>query len=176
RRRRPERRMPRTADEDGKDGAARSDGRDAQGRFARGNGGGPGNPGVRRVAEYQRAVRESVTPERLELVLKRMVQRAVRDGDVQAARLVIERCMGRASLDPLGEGIPIELPPIRSLDDLLKAADVLLGAAVSGAAPAEAIEKLAGLVEGVRRVYETEVVAARLDELERELARVREGR
>jgi len=164
--------MPRKPDDTERQASgpsARAGGRDDRGRFAAGNPGGPGNPAVRRVAEYQRAVRDSLTPEHLGLVLKRMVQRAVRDGDVQAARLVFERSLGRASLDPLGEGIPIELPEIRSIDDLLKAADVLLGAAVSGTAPAESIEKLAGLVEGVRRVYETEVVARRLDELENAL-------
>ncbi len=140
--------------------------RDARGRFLPGNSGGPGNPRIRRQAEYQQAIRDAVKPEHLRLLMQKMIQLAVKDGDVNAARLVAERCLGRVNLDPVGDGIPIELPEIRSFESLLAATDVLLRAAVDGTAAPEVIERLARLVEGVRRVYETQELARRLEQAE----------
>jgi len=147
--------------------------RDARGRFKPGNPGGPGNPRIRRQSEYHQAVREAVRPEHLRLLLQKMLQKAIKDGDVHAARVVAERCLGRINLDPVGDGLPIELPKIENFNDLMRVTDLFLQAAVKGQAPAETIEKLARVVEGVRKVYETEVLEERLRTLEEEIQAMR---
>jgi hypothetical protein len=69
-------------------------GRDATGRFARGNPGGPGNPFYRRLAECRRAVHRAFTPEDVTSLLGVMLQRG-RNGDVAAARVFLEYVVGK---------------------------------------------------------------------------------
>jgi hypothetical protein len=73
--------------------------RDARGQFAPGNRGGPGNPHLRHAAALQRAVREAVTGDELQKVLRKLRDQAL-EGDTAAARLLIERCIGKASDEP----------------------------------------------------------------------------
>ena len=55
-------------------------GRDAQGRFTRGNPGGPGNPFYRRQAEFRRAALASFTPEDVASLLRVMLAGYEREG------------------------------------------------------------------------------------------------
>lgn len=68
-------------------------GRDARGRFAKGNAGGPGAPHARRVAQLRAAMLEAVSEEDLKAVVSAMVK-AARGGDVQAARVLLDRLLG----------------------------------------------------------------------------------
>jgi hypothetical protein len=69
-------------------------GRQDGGRFAKGNPGGPGNPHARRVARLRSALLKAVTPADMKAIVARLVQDA-RAGNVQAAREVIERSLGK---------------------------------------------------------------------------------
>ena len=71
-------------------------GRDAGGRFTKGNRGGPGNPHVKRAQRLRAALLKTVTPVRMARVVEKLLQ-AAEGGDIQAARLVIERCLGPAT-------------------------------------------------------------------------------
>lgn len=73
-------------------------GRDAQGRFTPGNSGGPGNPYARRTAELRAAMLDALTPDAVRRVVLRMIDSAL-DGDVAAAKIVLERAVGRV-LEP----------------------------------------------------------------------------
>jgi hypothetical protein len=73
-------------------------GRDQRGRFARGNGGGPGNPFGRQVAAFRAALIAAVTPEDIQRVMKALVQQAVK-GNVAAARLLLAYTVGKPA-DP----------------------------------------------------------------------------
>ena len=70
------------------------DGRAPNGRFSKGNPGGPGNPYAKRVAALRRALIESVTEEDMRSIVARLVQDA-RDGDIQAAKEILLRTLGR---------------------------------------------------------------------------------
>ena len=59
----------------------------ANGRFAKGNKGGPGNPFARRTAAMRKAIIDAVTPEQLAAIAAVMVKKA-QEGDVAAAKLV----------------------------------------------------------------------------------------
>ena len=68
--------------------------RDADGRFAPGNPGGPGRPPAASVHEHRAALLDAVDPVRR--IIAAMVDAAER-GDVQAAKLVLERIFGRVT-------------------------------------------------------------------------------
>ena len=63
-------------------------GREPDGRFAKGNSGGPGNPFARRVAALRQAALESVTPDDMRAIMA-MLTALARDGDVAAAKVVL---------------------------------------------------------------------------------------
>ena len=78
---------------------AASAGRDNTGRFGPGNNFGQGNPHAKRVAQLRTALLNAVSPEDLEAIIQALVQKA-RQGDVYAAREVLDRTLGKAeSLD-----------------------------------------------------------------------------
>jgi hypothetical protein len=76
-------------------------GRDAHGRFARGNAGGPGNPFARQVAALRSALLASVTGQDLEDVARALVRQA-KEGNVAAAKLLLSYALGRPvpAVDP----------------------------------------------------------------------------
>ena len=65
-------------------------GRDASGRFALGNSGGPGNPHARLVGVLRSALLRSVTEEDMHAIVTKLVDLA-KDGHVPAAREVLPR-------------------------------------------------------------------------------------
>ena len=74
-------------------GGKRTRGRD--GRFLVGNPGGPGNPFAGRVAKLREAGWKSVKPAEVGRVYRRLLDLAL-DGDVAAARLLLDRLLGPA--------------------------------------------------------------------------------
>ena len=74
-------------------------GRDARGRFAPGNPGGPGNPFARQVAALRQAFVRAVPPERIERIASKMADLADA-GDVQAAKLVMAYAIGKPQPAP----------------------------------------------------------------------------
>jgi len=68
--------------------------RDAQGRFLKGNPGGPGNPLGQHVARLRKALLEAVTPEDMKEVAAALLA-AAKLGDVAAAKELLLRCLGR---------------------------------------------------------------------------------
>ena len=75
--------------------------READGRFAKGNRGGPGNPYARQVAELRKRMLNAVKPEDLEEIMVAMARKA-KEGNVQAAKLVVSYVVGKPleSLNP----------------------------------------------------------------------------
>src|SRR5919109_2559853 len=76
-------------------------GRDAKGRFAPGNPGGPGNPFARRTAELRREFLAEASGEDLRAVCRALLERA-KAGDVAAAKLALSYLMGKPerAVDP----------------------------------------------------------------------------
>lgn len=82
-------------------------GRDARGRFTKGNPGGPGNPAAKRVAALRMALLEAVTEDDMRVIVRRLVKEA-KAGNIQAAREVLLRTLGR----------PLEADLVERLDEL----------------------------------------------------------
>jgi hypothetical protein len=69
-------------------------GRDARGRFTRGNAGGPGNPFARRTAALRRAFCEAVSEEDMRQMVEVIKLKAL-GGDLAACKLLLGYCVGR---------------------------------------------------------------------------------
>jgi hypothetical protein len=78
-----------------------ANGRDADGRFTRGNPGGPGNPFARRVAALRQALLRTVTDEDVQDLAARLLESA-RAGDMAAMKLLLGYVLGRPAevVDP----------------------------------------------------------------------------
>lgn len=75
--------------------------RDEQGRFAKGNAGGPGNPYAATTARLRAALLSAVTEQDIRDVIAALVAQA-RQGNVPAARELLERVCGRVPLTAIG--------------------------------------------------------------------------
>lgn len=100
--------------------------RDSRGRFGPG---GPGNPRVRRIAEHQAAIAEPVEPRMIQALMKKLVKQGLK-GEVQAAKVVLERVAGKPAWEQPSSGF--DLPPIEATSDILPAFARLLAAAAAG--------------------------------------------
>ena len=80
-------------------------GRNARGRFAKGNLGGPGNPYAKRVADLRAALLESVTEQDIRAVARALVKRA-KEGEVPAVRELLDRLLGRTADSALDRAGP----------------------------------------------------------------------
>ena len=70
--------------------------RDAGGRFARGNPGGPGNPKLREVARLRRALLDGVTETDIRDVVAALLDKA-KAGHLPAVRELLDRLVGKAT-------------------------------------------------------------------------------
>ncbi len=80
--------------------------RDPQGRFGRGNSGGPGNPFGRQMAERRQWITEAVSRETLMAVMATLVKLALA-GDVGAIKLILQYGVGKPA--PAAEPDRVEL-------------------------------------------------------------------
>jgi hypothetical protein len=110
-----------TAPADAKPQAAEG-GRDGHGRFADGNGGGPGNPFAGQVAALRKALLAAVTAQDMAEVTQALVRRA-KEGHVTAAKLLLAYTLGKPAAPagpeaagrpaPEGDRRPSAPPPTR---------------------------------------------------------------
>ncbi len=70
-----------------------SNGRGVNGKFLPGNRIGTGNPAARQAQQLRFALMTAVTPEDVQRMVRRLVQLA-EEGDVQAAKLILDRVLG----------------------------------------------------------------------------------
>ncbi|MFK7883618.1 MAG: hypothetical protein AB8F26_05475 [Phycisphaerales bacterium] len=81
---------------------ADTNGRATNGRFAKGNAGGPGNPLGGKVARLRAAILAAVTPEDIDAIVRAMVQRA-KGGDMAATKELLYRAIGKPTDGDLSE-------------------------------------------------------------------------
>lgn len=76
-------------------------GRGADGKFTKGNKGGPGNPYNRQVAAIRRALLNAVTPEEIHYLARSLIDRAL-EGNLAAAKLLLSYLIGKPApaVDP----------------------------------------------------------------------------
>jgi hypothetical protein len=74
------------------------DGRAANGTFAKGNKGGPGNPFARKVAKLRSVLLDAVDPECLKRIASKLIELAELCGDLAAMKLLFSYCLGQPGL------------------------------------------------------------------------------
>lgn len=79
---------------DEKPSANGDNGRDARGRFAEGNPGGPGNPHAGQVAKLRSALLDAVSATDVEEIIQGVLKRA-KEGDLRAAKMLLDYSIGR---------------------------------------------------------------------------------
>jgi hypothetical protein len=100
-----------------------NEGRDAGGRFAKGNPGGPGNPFPRRVAAIRRAMLNCVTDEDIVAITKAVIEEA-KSGNIAAAKLIFQYVLGKPGsmtdlewterLDMMPQDLPVQSESVAS--------------------------------------------------------------
>lgn len=144
----------------------RLNGRDEKGRFAKGNPGGPGNPQIRKQAVYRQAIREAVTEVDFAKIVAVLIKKA-QDGDVTAARVILNRTLGRSTPAREDEATTFELPPITQVEDLSLAGQVIMRALASGEISATQATVFSALLEQTRKSMETIDLVQRIEQLEK---------
>lgn len=124
-----------------------------------------GNPAGRPPGSGEVGKLRANIAEHVPAILDRLVA-AAREGDVQAARLLLERCL--PALKPTELPQTIELPDGGSLTETGRA---VLGAVGDGVLPAGEGAKLMGAIAALGRVAELDELAARIEVLEASLAK-----
>ena len=81
-----------------------ANGRQANGRFAKGWAGGPGNPHAKRVSEIRAALMSAVDPADIKAAVKKVVAAAKR-GDLRALSELLDRTIGNPTPGDLAERI-----------------------------------------------------------------------
>ncbi len=80
-----------------------ANGRDGRGRFLPGNRGGPGNPHVVQVNQLRSALLRAVSPKDIRAVIRKLVKMATA-GNIEAAKLLMDRCIGKVDVEQVGDG------------------------------------------------------------------------
>jgi hypothetical protein len=78
-----------------------ANGQRVKGRFTLGNSGGPGNPFADRIQSYRKVFFEAVSADDLYAIIRRVVGLA-KVGDIAAAKVILERALGRVEIDLRG--------------------------------------------------------------------------
>lgn len=87
-------------------------GRGGNGRFLKGNTGGPGNPQLQRLGEWQGAFREAITVDDMKTIALQLVA-AAKSGEPWAVKEFLDRTLGKApqpvAIGGMGESMSFTL-------------------------------------------------------------------
>ncbi len=121
---------------------------------------------VLQQSDLYAAIREIATPGRMKAVTASLIKAAVQDGDVQAARLLYDRLLGRARSEAL-VGNELGLPEsLEKASDVKQAANEILKAVAQGKMSPEDGQKSVAIIEAARKAVETEELEQRIAKLE----------
>jgi hypothetical protein len=100
-------------------------GREANGRFGKGNAGGPGNPYNRRVAELRRALLTVVSDEDICAIGRVLLEKA-KSGDLAAIKLLFTYLLGKPAPAPDPDAVDLhewqlrrQSPPVQEVADVI---------------------------------------------------------
>ena len=89
-----------------------TNGRGADGKFIKGWKGGPGNPQIKRVQQWKRALRRALTRERMEKIWEVLVKKAM-EAEPWAIHEVFDRAYGKPSQPVEVDGELVHLVAIK---------------------------------------------------------------
>lgn len=145
-----------------------SEGRDSQGRFAKGWKGGPGNPEFNRLREYRAAVEKEIPPNTCARILARFAIMAIQ-GDVPAGKVVLERLMGKPSANPSGATPTLQLAAPRTTEEAESFLRDVQDAYASGAIGDVQVSTHVQLVKAFSDLFAVKALRDRIRALEQRL-------
>lgn len=148
--------------------------RDRNGRFTRGNQGGPGRPRGSGNA-LRRAAEEAVTPEHVAAIIRRATRMAL-EGDVTAMRIVLDRVCGKPTEAPWhGIELDVDLPSLRTAEKCAFAIDQVMDAVCRGACDRESARVMLDAIQARLKAIEVTELERRIAELEQAASTVELG-
>jgi len=112
-------------------------------------------------------VEEAVTPEHLTAVMRRLT-RAALEGNIPAARIVLERACGKpVEPPPAGSPIDIELPKLRTAAECNVALERIANAVCAGSVDREAAKLMLDVIQTRLKAIEVQDFEQRLLDLEK---------
>ena len=143
-----------------------TDARDTNGRFAAGNPGGRGGRKRSRTSELRQAALDAVTPEHIAMLMRQVLKLGLQ-GNLPAAKFVLEHTTGKAADNPVDpEPVDLQLPPLLTAADCNLATTEVLNAMVAGRIDRAIVQVLLGAVQTKLRALETSELEQRLLQLE----------
>ncbi len=144
--------------------------RDSQGRFSRGNAGGPGRPKGGGTRELQQAITEAVGPEHMQAIMRKALILAL-NGNLSAMKFVADRACGKPTDAPAAaDPIDIELPRLRNTADCDRALDVVVQGVCSGTVDRDTARLFTDLIQARVKTIEAKELEQRIAELEQTLS------
>ncbi len=98
------------------------EGRDAQGRFAKGWKGGTGNPHAKRVAALRSALLGAVSPEDLRVIVEKLIEKA-KAGDLLATKELFDRILGK-STQPIAGDVGVSVHQVLTPEQHARAVEI----------------------------------------------------
>jgi len=134
--------------------------RQADGRFARGNPGGPGRPRACERAAALDLLAAEAGADLIEVALSK-----AKKGNLRAVEMLLDRIW------PVRRGRPVEVdaPPIRTIPDLVPAGAAVTSAVLSGELTPEEGSAAARVLVAHQKMIETVDLEQRLDKLQKEV-------
>ncbi len=120
-------------------------GRDASGRFANGNPGGPGNPFYRRQAQLKRVLLDAITEDDVRSVVQVLLGLA-RDGDLAAIKLYLHYAAGKPAREVDPDRVELNEWELQKQSPPLGEVIGLLGQNLPAAAATQAVRKTLPIV------------------------------
>ena len=126
-----------------------------------------GNPGRPKGARHKTTIlAEQLMADDVEVVVQAVIDKA-KDGDMTAARIILDR------LVPLRRGrpTPFTLPEQDDTDAVVQAFQSITSSLAAGELTAEEASAIASVLDAQRKAYETASIEARLEALENAVAK-----
>jgi hypothetical protein len=124
---------------------------------------------IKLKAALQEAMSEVMTPKRLKAVFITLFKSVVEDGNVTAARILIERVLGKIRSEPLQAGTLVIPDGLETASEVRAAANAILQALTKGVLAPEDAQRAVTIIESARRSVETEELEERLMKLEEDM-------
>jgi len=141
--------------------------RSNSGRFAKGNRGGPGRLSAEQRAVAYAAIRDTLTPDRIKIIVASLLKAVIERQDVAAAKLLLDRLLGKPRSES-AQPVAMDLPEgLATTSEIAVAAHTLLRAMAAGEIAPEDAQRGAMVVDTARKAVETEELAKRIAELEK---------
>jgi len=126
-----------------------------------------------RISEYQTALHEVLNVQRFKGLIAAAVKSAVQEGDMIAARFLIERILGKPRSEPM-PATALDIPDgLETATDVRRAANSILQGIADGSIAPEDGQKTAAVVEAARKSIETYDLERRITTIEDDIKKDR---